>query len=555
MGHPLATRSLLSLLVLRAASTFAGGTVTPADAAKWSEDIRYFAEQAPNVHQNLFHAVTGEVFQSEIATLRRKVPTLTRNQIVVELARIVATIGDGHSYIELAHGRNDHGVRSDGFRHYPLKLYWFPDGVYLLAAARDYAEAVGGKVTRVGKISAQDAYEAVSAIVPHDNEMQLKWLTPHYMAFAEVLDGLGISADVDHLPLTVEKDGREITVTVSAVGGPSEAHGFEIPKDWVDARDPKAPVPLWLKDPNNYYWFEYLRDLRTLYVQYNAVAQKQDETIAVFFKRVMQFAEDNPVDRFVLDLRLNSGGNNYLNLPIIHGFIRSDRVNQRGKLFTIIGRQTFSAAGNCVNALNKNTQTLFVGEPAGARPNSYGDPATVVLPNSKLAVMLSTLWWQDMDPRDKRPWQAPDIAAELTFGAYRAGRDPALDAILGYVAKPGIGEMVRAALDTGDVGAARSAIAAFRADPMNKYLSAERAVNSLGYRYLSEHKLDQAIKVFELNAEEHPQSANVYDSLGEAYMRKGERESAIRNYKKSLELNPKNENARSVLARLEATKK
>jgi hypothetical protein len=40
-----------------------------------------------------------------------------------------------------------------------------------------------------------------------------------------------------------------------------------------------------------------LNDSRTLYVQFNAVAQKPDETIEAFFKRVMAFADTHPVDR------------------------------------------------------------------------------------------------------------------------------------------------------------------------------------------------------------------------------------------------------------------
>ena len=60
------------------------------------------------------------------------------------------------------------------------------------------------------------------------------------------------------------------------------------------------------------------------------------------------------------------------------------RVNQPGKLFTIIGRQTFSAAMNCVNRMKLNTDTLFVGEPTGSSPNMYGDNAPVVLPQQQI---------------------------------------------------------------------------------------------------------------------------------------------------------------------------
>jgi hypothetical protein len=516
---------------------------TPAETAEWREDLRYFAEQAPQVHRNLFHSMTHEEFETAVKNLDQRIPNLSRNQIIVELARIVAMIGDGHTYVDLQEPPTS-------FRHYPLRLYWFPDGVYVLSADERYATLVGGRIVKLGKVSGQDAYDAVSKIVQRDNELQVKSVTPYYMCLPEVLDGLGLVANLEAVPFTVEKNGMQTTVIVAPEAGQWSDNEFVHPVDWVDARDPASPTPLWLKDPANPYWFEYLRDSRTLYVQFNVVGQKDDETIEAFFKRVMAFADANPVDRFVLDERLNGGGNNTLLRPIIHAFIRSDKVNQPGKLFTIIGRQTFSAAMNCVNRMKLNTNTLFVGEPTGANPNMYGDNAAVVLLHSKLSVRLSTLWWQDMDPRDKRVWQAPDLSAELTFAEYRAGHDPAMDAILSYKSGPSIVSLVQAAAEKNDYAIAREALMRFIQDPIHKYATVESDINRLGYEFLNAKKLDQALLVLKLNVEAYPGSFNTWDSLGEIYMDRGEKELAIQNYAKSLELNPKNYGARDQLAKL-----
>ena len=519
--------------------------VIPAEAGRWREDLRYFAEQAPQVHKNLFHSMIREQFDNAVKSLDERIPTLSRNQIIVEITRIVAMIGDGHTYVELQHPPTN-------FRHYPLKLYWFPDGVYVVKADKKYAAVVGGRIVKLGKVSGQNAYEAVSQVVPRDNPSQVEWMTPFYMSLAELLDGLGLVDNQEAVPLTVEKDGVQTTVVLTPEAGDLSLDEFVLPGDWVDAHDPAAPQPLWQRDPANHYWFEYLNDSRTLYVQFNAVAEKPDETIEAFFKRVMAFADTHQVDRFVLDERLNGGGNNYLLRPIIHAFIRSDTVNQPGKLFTIIGRQTFSAAMNCVNRMKLNTNTLFVGEPTGSSPNMYGDNAPVVLPNSKLTVRLSTVWWQDMDPRDRRVWQAPDLSTELTFADYRGGRDPAIDAILNYKPGPDIVELVRAATEKGDYPGAKAALQRFLQDPLHKYATLESDINQLGYTFINGKKLDQAILVLKLNVDIYPESFNTWDSLGEAYMDRGDKDQAIKNYSKSLELNPKNYNAREQLAKLRA---
>ncbi len=533
-----------SLLFSRAAVSAESLTVQ-----QWRQDLNTFVEQAPKVHKDLFHSVTREEFEAVVQGLSARIPTLSRNQIIVELARIVAKVGDGHSYIPLLEP-------PVSFRRYPIKLYEFPDGVYVVAADPNYKTLVGGRVVEVGKMSFERAYRLVGEIVPRDNATQLKWLGPNYATIAEVLGGLGLADDVENLALTVVKDGKRVKARLRpAAPGHAYFHGWGTEPGWEDARAAGAPAPLWLQTSADAYWFKYLPEEKILYVQYNQVWNKDDESVEAFFKRVMAFAEANPVDRFVLDVRLNGGGNNYLNRPIIRGFIRSDKINQPGRLLTIIGRQTFSAAMNFVNAMKLNTQTLFVGEPTGARPNSYGDNAPVILPNSRIAVRLSTLWWQDMDPRDTREHQAPDLAADLTIADYRAGRDPAMEVIKSYDPRQSPLQAVRSAVSRRDWAAAKTAVFAHKTNPFYRYTTLERSLNSLGYELLGKKSFDEAIEVFKLNVEAYPDSWNAYDSLAEAYatrsdVGKDDLRLAEQNYQKSLRLNPHNARTTAVLKQL-----
>lgn len=109
--------------------------VTPVEAAQWREDLHYFAQEAPQVHKNLFHAMTQEQFEAAVKSLDERIPSLFRNQIIVEITRIVGMIGDGHTYVELQHPPTN-------FRHYPVKFYWFPDGVYVLRADTGWTLAI-----------------------------------------------------------------------------------------------------------------------------------------------------------------------------------------------------------------------------------------------------------------------------------------------------------------------------------------------------------------------------------------------------------------------------
>ena len=78
----------------------------------------------------------------------------------------------------------------------------------------------------------------------------------------------------------------------------------------------------------------------------------------------------------------------------------------------------------------------------------------------------------------------------------------------------------------------------------------EQLLNTLGYVYIQQGKLKEAIRVLQLNVEAYPASSNVYDSLGEAYMRNGDKQLAIENYEKSLKLDAGNSNAVEMLKKL-----
>lgn len=78
----------------------------------------------------------------------------------------------------------------------------------------------------------------------------------------------------------------------------------------------------------------------------------------------------------------------------------------------------------------------------------------------------------------------------------------------------------------------------------------ENEMNALGYRYLQNEKVNEAIELFKLNVIAYPNSANVYDSLGEAYLKGGQKDLALKNYEKALELNPANTNAREIIKEL-----
>jgi hypothetical protein len=513
------------------------GTVVDRDEAKrWRDDLRYMAEEMPKRHRDLFHSVTREQFEEAVRRLDERIPTLARHQIIVEMAKIVAMAGDGHTNI---YPTRDPKV---GFQSLPVKLYLFGDGLFIRAARREHAGLVGARVVKIGATPASEAVARTREMVGRDNEMDVKFFAPLLLSMPEVLHALGLSDDPGGARFTVEKGRRQQTLTLRPDGPaeimPADTDLSWLPKDgWVDLSD-NAPTPLWLKDPQDKFRFEYLSDSRVVYAQINQVGDKEKETLADFSGRLFAFVEANPVEKLVIDLRLNRGGNGSLLRPLVITAIRS-KVNRPGRLFVVMGRSTFSAAQFLLNDLERYTEAIFVGEPSGSKGNVYGDSRKIMLPNSGMTVRVSVYYWQSWSPWDTRQWTAPQLTAELSSEDYRAGADPALKAILGYVPRKPLTELLAEAVAQGGVELATRRFREFMAEPVNRYAAVEESLLVVGQRLLDEKKPEQALALFKLDAERNPDSFRAYFAVGEAYFRLGDREQAAGNLEKALALNPK----------------
>lgn len=79
----------------------------------------------------------------------------------------------------------------------------------------------------------------------------------------------------------------------------------------------------------------------------------------------------------------------------------------------------------------------------------------------------------------------------------------------------------------------------------------ENRLLSIGYNLMNNQNLKNAIKVFELNLKENPNSANAYDCMAEAYFTNEQFDLARQNYQKSLDLYPENTNAKDMINKID----
>jgi hypothetical protein len=384
------------------------------------------------IHPNLFHDVTKDAFQHEVTTLIDAIPHLDDNEILVGLLKLTAMTQDWHTQII---------SRNLTKKWFPIRIEQLRDGLFITAVSPEYAQHLGGKVLRIGNCSASEAFVKVKEVTAHDNLYSQRYFASMFMSLPSVLCGLHIIDDVNFLRLEIQPftgGQREVKVTAGIYESDDDLTWFwqkeAVPaEEYITVATRRETLPLFWKNTHRFYWFEFLEAYKTVYMGFNLTANNELESFADFNISLWDLVDHEDVERLVIDLRHNLGGDHDILPPLIDGVLQRERINRREGLYVIIGPKNVSASSHCAAWLEKRAQPTFVGEPTGARPNQYADPEHLRLPNSQLRLMVSKLYWQNDLAQDARPWIEPHIRAAFDSADYFGLRDPAMDKIFGLL--------------------------------------------------------------------------------------------------------------------------
>jgi len=327
----------------------------------------------------------------------------------------LAWFRDGHTTIYM------YMVKLPGFDlNLPITASPFFDGLYVTAAKAEGAPLLGGRIVRVDGVPVEQVLRAFAAIWPgnnaawahHDAGLALK---PAVLHGAKLARPAAVSAPVT---LEVEVDGS----VVKAVLTPRPDGGDAL----VPQSRKPCPVETWRPGARTNFVHA---DGKVLVIAFDRLSDKPDSILA-FARDAFAAMESPEIDRVVLDLRRNDGGNNFMGEGLRRHLERS-RFNRPGGLYVLTSGKTFSAAQNLTSRIERETWAMFVGEPSGGAPNHYGDARP--FESDGFAAYVSTLPWFDSDPGDKRIWTMPDVLVPLRFADWAAGRDAAMEAAFAHV--------------------------------------------------------------------------------------------------------------------------
>ena len=384
----------------------------------WTRDIDYLEKRINELHYSANHAISKISLSNEFLEVKAKITSLSDNEIVVKLMKIIGSLGNGHNLIIPT------SPNKGALKRLPIQLYHFNDGIFIVDADESFEQWLGYKVDLIENTPINEALQKTNSVNAKDNSMQTLWLGPYYLGLPDVLKDLDIIQNTNQIALTLsDSDGKSQKVMMNSV-------------EWSFTGFPKIPKlkdtkqPLFLSKIDEPYWSKLFPSNNAIYIQFNAVTQKKTQSLKEFNIELRHQINQNNIDNLILDLRHNHGGNGSILPPMLKTIINFEVMNPNGRIFVLMGRETFSAGQNLLTDITKYSNPILVGEPSGSKPNHIGEAGWFKLPYSGLMGLISTQFHQTSKAEDNRKWIAPHIPIKLSSSDYFDGTDKAMDIVM-----------------------------------------------------------------------------------------------------------------------------
>ncbi len=375
--------------------------------AMWAADVRELRSLLDYWHINAYATTPAAVWDREVNALLERIDQLDDDGIILEIQRIVALAGDGHT----SFFSTDQDVVD--FQYLPLMFSQFEEGLFVISASDSLADLAGLRLVAIGDTPIEVVREKLIPYIPRDNDAEITYTYPDQLACVDLLHHLGITATREEAVLVFDDGGQPVRRTVHAMTGEQldAVH-------WTAARaslnaiassahptflfSNPATIPRLMSRPN--YWSQVFEPEKVVFLQYLTCWDQEGGPSFSHFVDSAVFAtlDAHPDHRLVVDMRYNSGGEPRTAAPLIQGIEARPALFAKNPPTVLVGTRTYSAAATNVCQLKDRYHARLIGQLSRARPYAAGEGRSFTLRNSGCEVSISTQFVQRllgvMDP-------------------------------------------------------------------------------------------------------------------------------------------------------------
>lgn len=413
---------------------------------EWEEDILFFAEKYLTGHAYLSEAnfyiqyqpdLSGELeydygnsafdpqkrqdFIASVDALLAGLPERSDGQILCELMRMVAALGDVHS---------DVFWNSEKLLPLFYEPFYHENGVDYRVSAVDSRkeELLMARLVSYNGIPVDEVVERVSAYLPHESDRALGFQLTGPYAYTclnerDILVAAGIAAE----------DDAYVTAEFETAEGLVQRRVAFRTEEQIQLTGGITGHPMITEENLRYsntesYWWTML-DEETAYMQLTTMVDDPGYSIDNLFSEVrtaMRDAED-PL-KVILDFRANGGG--YVHEATLQGFVNAAQWYEHDGIYILIDGNCFSAGVLAPYYLHNAIEgSVLVGAPTGQGLWFPANSAWYELPNSGVGFTVG-----DEITCADRDWTGdalePDVTVYQTPEDFEAGIDTVIAWVL-----------------------------------------------------------------------------------------------------------------------------
>ena len=398
---------------------------------------------------------------------------MERPAFQVELNRWLALLQDAHTFVML-----------DDTSLYPFTLRYYEGSFYFRSLPDLVPDCMGKELIAMNGRAVDSLIQELMVYVPSENQVKACITGSFFMNHKAFLNALGIDTDRDIRFMFA--DGDEVRLPSSLDKGAAGSHQVKQVLHPVTARRNK-PFHYQITGDTCYFQFNAMIDRFSYWQGCRLMQVSPDKAVADNLPLFADFLDEmacamavHNVNRLVIDMRYNGGGNSVLGDVLLEFlgvslqdirpfrsyirvsdflqtyypalFIRDKYESMRGKLVEqnqvmndlaadmpkpssrfhgevtfIQGQNTFSSANYLLTLVKDNALFPIIGTPTSQSPTCFGDVLCVELPYTQTKGYISHSYFVRPDERNQETSLLPDSLIRTSLKDWLNGKDACWD--------------------------------------------------------------------------------------------------------------------------------
>ena len=385
----------------------------------WLEDLAAYRSGLEEKHIDLFNKLNRTEFETDLANIRAEVGDKPDFETVIDLMRLTRKIGDGHTAVSL---------RTLDTHSFSFVVQNFDGHFKIISVSQRYSHLLGQELTEINQRPIEEVAEKIGEVAQFvENENSLQTRTSQYLTNAELLYGLGIISEKATAVFTFQDEAGKKTSEDLVALNKADYNEAEFKRIKIGVPEIEVPANPALKN----FWYAPVSGASALYIHFESYP-KYEEMITVAEEMVGYIYQQN-IQKLVIDLRNNGGGDLYVGLVLANALNVADPVDWKSGVYVLCDNVTFSAATSNTALFRELLNAKIVGEATGSNPTGYQDMDTFELPNSKLIICYSKRLFRIQETASSGV--QPDVSLKYEWESFSKGKDNMLEWVISDIEK------------------------------------------------------------------------------------------------------------------------